>query len=408
MDGEHPIIPQRILPEQLVLFWRHQNAIQRMPDKDWFDCKHILVIRPDNMGDLLMSSPAIRALKETFGCKITVLTSSMGSSIAPYIAGIDDVIEFDLPWVKTHTAQSSETCCQIVETIKKRKFDAAVIFTVYSQNPLPSALLAYMAHIPLRLAYCRENPYALLTNWVPDKEPYTFIQHQVRRDLELVAAVGATTKDEHLRLCAYENDWLPVVQQLKQAGVDAAKPWLVLHAGVSEFKRTYPKEQWVAAAQKIITELGYQLILTGAGNEKLLAQELKNEIGNGAFSLAGLLSLPQFIALIAQAPLVLSVNTGTIHIAAAVGTPVVVLYALTNPQHSPWKAKGKVLVYDVPDGLRSKNEVIQYVQKQLHPQGVPMVMPDDIVKAIHKVLSGKSNILIPEMIALRTAIDQEL
>jgi hypothetical protein len=68
-----------------------------------------------------------------------------------------------------------------VRQISEKKFDAAVIFTVYSQNPLPTVMLAYLAGIPKRLAYCRENPYQLLTDWVPDQEPYTLIKHQVRQ-----------------------------------------------------------------------------------------------------------------------------------------------------------------------------------------------------------------------------------
>lgn len=68
--------------------------------KDWSDCKNILCIRPDNMGDLLMSSPAIRALKETFESKITVLTSSMAKGISRLIKEIDEVIVYDFPGLR--------------------------------------------------------------------------------------------------------------------------------------------------------------------------------------------------------------------------------------------------------------------------------------------------------------------
>ena len=162
----------------------------------WKTCKHILCIRADNMGDVIMSSPAFRALKDTFDCRITLLTSSMGSLITSFIKEIDETIVFDLPWIKTNNKTASEKCFALIEKLRIYHFDAAIIFTVYSQNPLPTALLAYMANIPLRLAYCRENPYALLTDWIPDKEPYSFIQHQVERDLNLVKQIGATTNDE--------------------------------------------------------------------------------------------------------------------------------------------------------------------------------------------------------------------
>ena len=145
----------------------------------WKDCKNILCIRADNMGDLLMSSPAIRALKETFNCRITLLSSRMGNLIAPFINEIDETIVADLPWIKTTAPVNKDDIFSLIEKIQSYQFDAVVIFTVYSQNPLPAALLAYMAGIPKRLAYCRDNPYHLLTHWMVEKEPYTFIYHQV-------------------------------------------------------------------------------------------------------------------------------------------------------------------------------------------------------------------------------------
>ena len=146
---------------------------------DWSNCRNILCIRPDNMGDLLMSGPAIRAIKASFETKITVLTSSMATAIAALMPEIDEVMVFDVPWVKTQEAANKEAVAQIVSRLAEKKFDAAVIFTVFSQNPLPSAMLAYLAGIPKVLAYCRENPYGLLSDWVPDEEPYALIRHQV-------------------------------------------------------------------------------------------------------------------------------------------------------------------------------------------------------------------------------------
>src|SRR6478672_993363 len=204
--------------------------------KSWQHCKNILIIRADNMGDLIMSSPAIRALKETFSAKITVLTSSMAAGIVPAISEIDEVIVFDLPWVKAKETIASEAIFTLVQQLKQKRFDAVVIFTVFSQNPLPAAMIAYMAAIPLRLAYCRENPYDLLTDWVPDQEPYTFIQHQVLRDLRLVETIGATTKDNRLHLNVPETISAAVNDQLKYKGVNVAKSWCIFHAGVSEKK----------------------------------------------------------------------------------------------------------------------------------------------------------------------------
>ncbi|HEU4633772.1 MAG TPA: glycosyltransferase family 9 protein [Flavisolibacter sp.] len=371
--------------------------------KEWASCKKILCIRPDNMGDLIMSAPAMRALKESFGCTITLLTSSMAAGIVPFLPEIDELIQCNVPWVKGPGIASPDGFYSLISELQIRQFDAAVIFTVYSQNSLPSAMLAYLAGIPKCLAYCRENPYNLLTHWVPDQEPYRFVQHQVQRDLHLVETVGAFTQNKKLHLQLRKNLWPEVTNRLSSIGVDVQKPWLIAHAGVSERKREYPGGLWIETGRKIVNELDYQVILTGSILEKQKLQLLQSGIGKNAFNAAGLLSLEEFMTLIKRAPLVLSVNTSTIHMAAALETPVIVLYALSNPQHSPWMATGKVLIFDIPKQLRSQNEIVRYVQENLHPQMVPMVPPDEILYTVKDVLFGNGDHFIPDMIPLQTA-----
>jgi lipopolysaccharide heptosyltransferase II len=353
---------------------------------DWKNCKNILCIRPDNMGDLVMSGPAIRALKETFGAYITVLTSSLARAVAPFMPEIDETIVFDLPWVKTDKIPDNESIIHLIDALKLRRFDAAVIFTVYSQNPLPTAMLPYMAGIPKIMAYCRENPYGLLTHWLPDEEPYSFIRHQVRRDLDLVKSIGAMPECESLHLDIIDI-WSSIVQKLERAGIKMDRPWLILHAGVSEVKRQYPFELWIKTAQKIINELGFKVLLTGSASEKKLTDELQTAIGEGSYSIAGFLDMQEFICLVQYAPVMVSVNTGAIHIAAAVETPVVVLYAQTNPQHTPWKTPSRILQFPVAEELRSRNEVIRCVNQKLYSEVIEMPGPGDVINAIKELLN---------------------
>lgn len=344
------------------------------------------------MGDLIMSAPAIRALKQTFSSKITVLTSSMAAGISPFLPEIDEIIVFDLPWVKAKEAIASSEIFTLVEQLRQRQFDAVVIFTVFSQNPLPAAMISYMAGIPLRLAYCRENPYELLTNWHPDKEPYCFIQHQVSRDLNLVNSIGAVISDNHLHLTVTPGAFNGVENKLRDSGIDLLKPWLIFHAGVSEKKREYPAELWVQAAKKLIVQKGCQIVFTGALSEESVCKQLASETGEKALSVAGLFNLGEFIALVKAAPLVVSVNTGTVHIAAAVNTPVIVLYARTNPQHTPWMVPNKVLEFDVEENSRSKNEVVQYLYKEYYTTPAPMPQANDIYRAVIELLDATSSL----------------
>ena len=347
-------------------------------ENEWKKCRRILCIRPDNIGDLLMSTPAIRALKQTFNCHITVLVSSLGAAVIPEVPEIDDAIVFDVPWVQTTGTPDVIGFNQLVKQLREGRFDAAVIFTVYSQNPMPSIMLAYLAEIPLRLAYCRENPYQLLTHWIPDEEPYTWIRHQVVRDLDLVAQIGAVTEDQRLSILAREILWPVVCEKLLLLGLDPRKKWIILHPEVSEQKRKYPVQDWIAAGKSIKAATGCQLLITGKNNLEE-AQEIAVGIGSRAFSAAGLFNLQELIILIKHAPLLLSVNTGTIHIAAAVHTPVLVLYALTNPQHTPWRVTSKVLYFDVPAPLQSRNEVVKYVYRSFSTEDLPAATPENIL-----------------------------
>ena len=366
---------------------------------NWQACKNILCIRLDNMGDLIMSGSAIRALKQSFNANITVLTSAMAAPVACCIEEIDDVIIYDSPWVKSN-AENTGSFNQLVSTIKGRNFDAAVIFTVYSQNPLPTVMIAYIAGIPLRLAYCRENPYQLLTDWLPDKEPYDFIRHQVKRDLDLVASIGASTDNDKLHLKAAEALWAGVRAKLSTSGFDPKNNWLILHAGVSEVKRAYPIDRWIEAGKKIIVELGYQLVLTGSESEKELTDHLQQQIGEGSFSAGGLFNVDELITLINKSSLLLSVNTGTVHIAAAVGTPVVVLYALTNPQHTPWKVPCRVLPFTVDKKLHSKNQVIDYVNRLYYREQIDLPGAADIVEAVNDLLAMPEKFTDQELILI--------
>ena len=359
---------------------------------DWNNCKNILVIRADNMGDLLMSSPAIRALKEALHCKITLLTSAMGNLIAPFIKEIDNTIVAELPWVKIAKPVNEKDFKMLVERLHKLKFDAAVIFTVYSQNPLPAAMLAYMAGIPKRLAYCRENPYHLLTDWMIEKEPYSFIQHQVKRDLQLVKMIGAQTEDQRIKIIFSETVKKDVSEKLSAIGVDLKKDWLILHPGVSEIKREYPQSDWVETGKLLRDQLDFQLLITGSFAEKNLCGSIQRGIGRKSFSLAGFFSIEEFVTLVSLTALVVSVNTGTVHIAAATQTPVIVLYALTNPQHTPWRVNSKALFFSVKEDLRSKNEVVNYVSQHLMDKALKPPAPVQIVEEAEKLLNLKVRI----------------
>jgi len=121
-----------------------------------------------------------------------------------------------------------------------------------------------------------------------------------------------------------------------------------LHPGATAPSRRYPPERFAHAARQLAIDHGARILLTGNGAEVELAATIAQAIGPAACNLAGQLTLPELAALIESADLLICNNSGPAHIAACVGTPVVDLYAQTNPQHTPWQVSSRVLFEDVP------------------------------------------------------------
>ena len=349
----------------------------------WADAVNVLCVRLDSMGDVLMTGPAMRALKASAPeRRITLLTSSSGEAAGRLIPEIDEVIVYDAPWVKVPAAaEASGPDLAMIDELRSREFDGAVIFTVYSQNPLPAALLCHLADIPLRLAHCHENPYRLLTDWLPDLEPSRFTRHEVRRQLDLVAHIGCSTDDESLSMRVGPAARCLVRAWLSGIGLDTARPWVVVHPGASAPSRRYPAEHFSQVVRDLVGDVGLQVVLAGDDSERALVQCIADAARVMTYSAAGLFDVEQLAALIDLAPILISNNTGPVHIAAAVGTPVVDLYALTNPQHTPWMVPSRVLSYDVP---------CRNCYKSVCPEGhhhcLVLVPPSDVVGAAAELL----------------------
>lgn len=337
------------------------------------------------MGDVLMTTPAMRALKRTAPKRsLTLLTSPAGADVSPFIPEVDDVIVYEAPWLKATTARaSSEPDRVMIDRLSAGGFDGAVIFTVYSQSALPAALLCYLSDIPLRLAHCRESPYLLLTDWIAESEPDRLIRHEAQRQLDLVASIGATTNDRRLSFFVPDEARLTVARLLAEQGVDTTSPWVVVHPGASAPSRRYNARGYAAVADGLIRDMGWQVVFTGSPSEIDLVDEITSMMAEPAVSVAGRLGLGELGALIDAVPVVVSNNTAPVHIAAAVGTPVVDVYALTNPQHTPWEVENRVLSHDVP---------CKFCYKSMCPEGhhncLELVSPQSIVDAAAELVGA--------------------
>jgi len=347
----------------------------------WAAARRILCVRLDALGDVLMTTPALRALKAAgTGRELTLLASPAGAPAARHVPDIDHVLVYEAPWVKYPHPPEPAAFETLLSTLRAGRYDAAVIFTVYSQSALPAAMLCWQAGIPLRLAYSRENPYHLLSDWEPEREPEPLLRHEVVRQLELVASVGARTGDTRMAFRLHAEDDARALRILHAAGVDAERGWIVVYPGASAASRRYPIAQYAAALRRFAHVRHRPVLVTGSAAERTLIEELVAQLP-GAVGLAGTLSIGELACVLARAALLVANNTGPTHIAAALGTPTVVLYALTNPQHTPWQVPHRVLTHDVPCRWCYRSVCVSG-----HHDCLRGVRPEDVARAALELL----------------------
>jgi ADP-heptose:LPS heptosyltransferase len=324
-----------------------------MLDARWRAARRVLAVRLDNLGDVLLTSPALRAISASLpGAEVTLLTSPVGAQVGRLHPDLAGVIVAEVPWVDPwqQLPHDSARERQLIETLRAGRFDAAIIFTSFRQSPLPAAYLCYLADIPLRLGATTDGAGSVLTT---RHRPPERLCHEVERGLDLVAAIGLTTTDDRLALApppsahAAARDWLASMEGRQG-------PLIVIHPGCSMPARTYPWDGYAAIAVRLVAELGATIVLTGDAGERELLERIVGHLDpatrRSTSVCAGSLPFPVFCALIAAADLTVTNNTGPMHIAAAMGTPVVALFALTNPpeQWKPWRVPHRLLYHDVP------------------------------------------------------------
>jgi ADP-heptose:LPS heptosyltransferase len=221
---------------------------------------------------------------------------------------------------------------QLISALLDRRFDAAVIFTSFSQSPHPAGFVCSLAGIPLRLGESKEKDGNALTTEVPAAPDEI---HQVDRNLRLIESVGFQVRDRSLTLQIPESSKKSAFQRLSQFGLQSDDPFILLNPWTSCQSRNYAADRFALAARHLAEITGWRVVVTGVEKDRSQSGELLEILGEWAIDLIGATDLCELAALIAQARLMLSNNTSTMHIADATRTPSVILFAGTELE-SQW------------------------------------------------------------------------
>src|ERR687884_1451169 len=372
-----------------------------MIDERWQAARRIAAVRLDNLGDVLVTTPAIHAIKQSLpmlargvpGASLTLLASPVGGQAGRLNPDIDEVIVYEAPWMDPwhKLPQDADREQRVIAALRKRRFDGAIIFTSFRQSSLPQAYLCYLAGIPLRVAASIDGSGSLLTT--RHKHPERMM-HEVERGLDLVGAIGLGTGDLDLVLVVPDDAradvaaFLSAHQILLHRG-SRRRPLIVVHPGCSMPARTYPWEMYTEVVDLLVERLDATVLLTGTDEEHALVERICAHLDAAArtsvLSVAGMLPFPAFCALVEAADLVITNNTGPMHVAAAVKTPVVALFALTNPpeQWGPWRVPHRQLYAEVPCRL-CYQRTCPYGHECLR-----LVTPQSVVDAAAELVGGR-------------------
>jgi ADP-heptose:LPS heptosyltransferase len=309
---------------------RHPAADLARPP-DWTGIRRVLVVRADNLGDVVLATPALRALRLAVPhVAVDLLASPVGATVAPIIPGLRDVLTVSASWQQAGVpaapvAELAAAERELVERIAERDYDALVVFTSPTQSPWPVAQVGMLAGIPVRAVHSAEFGGALATHWVTPPPAGT---HQVDRCLHLLAALGIPPAGTELEVVPPDTDRVP------------AGPFALLAPGGSAPSKRYPAERFAAVA-RLVAESGCPVAVTGSAKEAPLVDEIVTGAGHPLVTALGRVDVPELAAVVAAADVVICNNSGCLHLADAARTPVVVTYAGTEartdmpPRHAP-------------------------------------------------------------------------
>ncbi len=286
----------------------------------------VLAVRLDSDGDVLLTGPAIRAMAHAAardGGQVDVLAAPAGRAAALLLPDVRDVLVFDAPGPATGPARRPRSVLDLVATLAARRYAAAVVFTSFHQSPLPAAMLLKVAGVGRVAAVSEDYPGSLLD--VRHTRPDGL--HEVEAALDLVRAAGFGAPPDGDRLRVREP--LPDVSPLVPAG-----PYVVVHPGASVPARA-PAPDRARDVVAALVRAGHEVVVTGGPGEADLAA---HGAAGCARDLSGRTDLAGLAAVLAAARCVVVGNTGPAHLAAAVGTPVVSLFAPVVPAErwAPW------------------------------------------------------------------------
>lgn len=279
--------------------------------------KKIVIRGPNWVGDAVLGVPAMKAVRERCpDARITLL-------VRPWVAGLFEHAPFvDDVWVRPRPGATGWV--QTAREMRSRDFDLAILLP----NSFESALTAFAGGVPARAGYTTDHRRWLLNHRVEVPETGA---HQTEYYLHLVDAVLGPGNHPSIDIEASEDERKLSAGLLAGQGVDCSRGYIVLSPGAAfgSAKRWFD-DRFAEAAEKLADQLGKAVVIVGSGAEHDVGERIRETLGDAATNLCGQTSLGELVGVLEGAALVLTNDSGPMHMAAALGTPTVAVFGSTD------------------------------------------------------------------------------
>lgn len=331
-----------------------------------FDPKNIIIFRALHLGDLLNAVPAFRALRSAFPHSHIALVGLPWSNefVKRFHTYLDEFIDFPgCPGLPERTPDLARLL-SFLQELQARKLDLALQMQgsgeiVNTLSDLFGAKQTAGFYLPGQ--YCPDKNFFLE---YPEHEPEAW------RHLRLMEFLGIPLAGDELELPIFEDDWRTFEKMKKRANLQ--REYVCIHPGSRGLHRRWPSEHFAAIADRLAA-LGYQVVLTGTDSEAHLTASVALHMRAPFIDLAGQTDLGTLGALVANARLIFSNDTGVSHVAAALKTPSVILFPV--PESIRWAPQNEQLHRRVWDAMRKHpDEVWPQVEEQLNHVGAQRLM----------------------------------
>jgi ADP-heptose:LPS heptosyltransferase len=332
-----------------------------------------LVVRLDSFGDVLLAGPAIRAVAAHCS-RLTLLCGPRGEPAARLLPCVDDVIVWEAPWEGFDPPTVEDADVEgLVRRLAAEAFDAALVLTSFHQSPLPTALLLRLAGVGRIGADSVDHPGRLLDvrhRRLPGR-------HEAEAALDTAAAMGFLPHSG-------DDGRLRVLPPPDTVALTGNGPYVVVHPGASAPARAWSPER-CAEAVSLLADAGHRVVVTGGPDETGLTRHVS---GGTAVDLGGRTDPHTLAGVLRLADVVVSGNTGPAHLAAAVGTPVVSLFAPVVPAER-WAPYGVPSVILGDQRAPCADSRARNCPVPGHPC-LEEVTGQDVVRAVQKLLKERA------------------